>query len=43
MGLGTEAVLQLWRIAIFCTDFLLVWIDGHVFVMEACSATSLEG
>ena len=34
--------MQLWRIAIFCTDFLLVWIDGHVFVMEACSATSLE-
>jgi hypothetical protein len=43
MGFGTEAVLQLWRIAIFVQVFLLVCIDGDVFVMEGRSATRLEG
>jgi len=28
---GTEAVLRLWRIAIFRTGFPSVWIDGDVF------------
>jgi len=30
-GFGTEAVLRLWRIAIFRAGFLRVWIDGGVF------------
>jgi hypothetical protein len=30
-GFGTEAVLLLWRIAIFAQVFIRVWIDGGVF------------
>ena len=42
-GFGTEAVLLLWRIAIFAQVFLRVWIDGDVFSWKGCSATSPRG
>jgi hypothetical protein len=40
---GTEAVLRLWRIAIFRTGFPSSWDCWRRVFMEGFSATRLEG
>ena len=42
-GFGTEAVLRLWRIAIFRTGFPWLWIDGDVFSWKVTARLAPRG